>query len=96
MTIPGIGKDLHWWHALTGVAATSLLACIAQGWPNGAAIAAGFCGIGLGEWTNHAKQQRINGPYIITGFPRNNSPIGIAFDLAGLATVAAGIIRSLL
>lgn len=97
MSIPGIGKDLYWWHALTGISATALVACITRDWPNGATIAAGFCAIGLGEWINHPLQTSVIPlQAIITSYPRSNAPLGIAFVVAGLIAIVVGSVRALL
>jgi hypothetical protein len=97
MSIPGIGKDLHWWHALTGVSAAALVACITRDWPNGATIAAGFCAIGIGEWMNHPLQTSVIPlQAVITGHPRKNYPLGIAFVIAGGIAAVVGAIRALI
>lgn len=96
MTIPGIGKDLHWWHGLTGVAAAALLGCIARDWENGAIIAAGFCGIGIGSWIDHPLRTRLLSPSTkIVGHVFRVSVLGLAFDILGTTAVAVGVWRGI-
>ena len=64
-----------------------------------AALSAGGFFVGLGEWINHPLQTAIIQPTInrvggvITGHPRNNKPLGVAFVLLGLALIAFGLYR---
>ena len=61
-----------------------------------AAISAGGFFIGLGEWINHPLQTAIMRATayqpggVLTGHPRSNSIIGVAFVLLGVALVAVG------
>jgi hypothetical protein len=61
-----------------------------------AAISAGGFFVGLGEWINHPLQTTIMRATVyepggvITGHPRSNSIIGVAFVLLGVALVAGG------
>jgi hypothetical protein len=93
MDIPGIGKDLHWWHGLTGVGGASLVACIAAGWPNGALMAAGFSGVGIGQWIDHKIQTEIHPRWQITSYPWNPSPAGVGFTVCGVLAVLFGVWR---
>jgi len=64
--------------------------------PPTAAISAGGFFIGLGEWINHPLQTAIMRATayqpggVITGHPRSNKFIGVAFVALGVALVAWG------
>jgi hypothetical protein len=64
-----------------------------------AAISAGGFFIGLGEWINHPLQTTIihANAYrpggVMTGHPRSNSIIGIAFVVVGVGLVCYGLYR---
>lgn len=93
--IPGIGKDLRWWHGLTGVSGAALVAVIAANWPNAALIAAGFAGIGIGQWIDHQLESTILPGMIGTRFVRNNTLPGLTFTAAGGVSIVVGIIKGL-
>ena len=65
--------------------------------PPTAAISAGGFFIGLGEWINHPLQTAIMRATVfqpggvLTGHPRNNKVIGVAFVALGVALVAYGV-----
>jgi hypothetical protein len=60
-------------------------------------VSLGVLLIGIGEWINHPLQTAIlpanylYGGGKITGYPRNNSFLGVAFDVAGVALFAVGV-----
>ncbi|MCS2152401.1 hypothetical protein MUU49_07375 [Scandinavium goeteborgense] len=57
-------------------------------------LSAGIFFIGLWEWVNHPLRTRIVAPNIIArGYTRSNSPLGIAFDILGVALIAVGIFK---
>jgi len=49
--------------------------------------------VGIGEWINHPFQTVLVPFGKLTGHPRKNSPLGIAFDIAGVALVAVAIYK---
>lgn len=61
-----------------------------------ALISMGLFWLGLGEWINHPIQTILKAPEypfpggIITGHPRNNSPLGITFVVIGVALIVFG------
>jgi len=99
MDIPGIGKDFRWWHAITGVSAAALLACIARDWPNGATIAAGCCAIGIGTWINHPEYTEIRrefGAIIEVSGPRwQRSLVGDVIIVGGGIAALLGAARAI-
>ncbi|MCG3706409.1 hypothetical protein L5F43_07915 [Aliarcobacter butzleri] len=57
--------------------------------------------IGLGEWINHPLQTKLYPPSyhmptggVTTGYPRNNSFMGILFDILGIALIIWGCFGS--
>jgi hypothetical protein len=64
--------------------------------PPTAAISAGGFFVGLGEWINHPLQTTIMHATayqpggVLTGHPRSNKTIGVAFVALGVALVAWG------
>lgn len=62
-----------------------------------AAISAGGFFVGLGEWINHPLQTRIlRAPTyqgVVTGHPRNNSPVGVGFLVIGIGLVGYGVFK---
>lgn len=44
--------------------------------------------IGLGEWINHPFQTKVGDGFKITGYPRNNSALGIIFNLIGFGIMS--------
>lgn len=64
-----------------------------------AAISIGGFFTGLGEWINHPLQTGFLPPSIynpggiVTSHPRNNSPLGVAFDALGIAIICVGIYK---
>jgi hypothetical protein len=85
MSIPGIGKGFHWWHAATGISAAALLASIGRDWPNAAVIASGCCMIGLGEWACRPFVGSFGADNI-----RESRVLGRIITLAGFVVAAAG------
>ncbi len=55
--------------------------------------------IGLGEWVNHPLQVEFveanayHPAGKLTGYPRNNQPLGVFFDVLGGALIGYGIYR---
>lgn len=55
---------------------------------------------GLGEWINHPYQEAVEfDPFgnlraKISGYPRNPKPVGVLFDLIGIATILYGIFQA--
>ena len=78
-----------------GVSAAALLGCIARDWINGAVIAAGFCGIGLGYWINMPFQNRLIPGGLIHGRKWHPYFTGFQFIAMGYAAVAVGVYRGL-
>jgi hypothetical protein len=66
-----------------------------QGVPNGdaALLSLGGVFVGLGEWINHPLQERVGVGFKITGYPRRNSFLGVAFVLFGLSLAGYGVYR---
>jgi hypothetical protein len=58
-----------------------------------AAICVGGILIGLGEWINHPYQEKIGAGYKLSGHPRNNSLLGVALLIAGVAIAGYGVYR---
>lgn len=100
MEIPGIGEGFRWWHAITGVSAAALIACIGRDWPNGAVIAAGFVGIGIGTWAMHPNQTKTwweRGHLMASQGPiYQPSWSGWGIVIAGGLAIAQGVVKSLL
>lgn len=93
--IPGIGKDLEWWLGLTGVAAVSLVAAIAAGWQNAALMAAGFAGIGVGQWMDHPLLTKLHPRFKITSYPFHPSVPGVALTVIGAGAALYGAVRAI-
>jgi hypothetical protein len=98
-------KVEYWYHVfiVLGVAGTvAALTVDLKGIANSHALllSMGAFFVGMGEWINHPLQTGIvppnvylGGGGIITGHPRRNSMLGIAFDIIGLVFVGIALYK---
>lgn len=62
-------------------------------------ISSGLFFLGLGEWINHPLQTEFveanayHPSGQLTGYPRNNTPVGVLFALLGFSLIIYGLLR---
>lgn len=100
-------KIEHWYHLLIVLGAAGALAAMTvelKGVANAHALvmSLGILCIGIGEWINHPFQTVLVLPNAdlprggkLTGHPRKNSILGVAFVLTGLALGALALYKIL-
>lgn len=95
-------KIQYWYHAIMVISGFLLLYSLTVplvGIDNSTVqkLSLGAFFVGLGEWINHPLQTKIYPPSyhmptggVVTGYPRNNSFMGILFDILGICLVIWG------
>ncbi|SFJ15101.1 hypothetical protein SAMN05216206_3544 [Pseudomonas guineae] len=86
----------YWYKAILVISSAALIMSLTvpmQGIANSSVQLFSLGGIflGIGEWINHPLQVKVGGGFTISGYPRNNSIIGVCFVLFGLSLVGYGV-----
>ena len=92
-------KVEYWYHVFIVLGVAGIIASVTldlKGISNSHALLLSFGAffVGMGEWINHPLRTRILPLNAIAkGHPRNNSMLGVAFDIFGLTLVGIALYK---